>query len=153
MITNGPRPSCDFWHTSAVIAPNNFVFKSLSNWAFNTAVGCSHACRFCYVPSVATIKQGQRLVHHGITDPDAQWGDYLLLRRWIEERFIGSLRAAERTPPERLKPDGHRAVMLCTTTDPYQVVRHPDPAQQRELTEHARFLVRRSLELIFRPRP
>src|SRR5208282_381186 len=31
---------------------------------------------------------------------------------------------------------------------PYQVIRHPDPARQRELATHARFLVRRSLELI-----
>jgi hypothetical protein len=36
------------WHSPAVIAPNNFVFKSLSNWALNLAVGCSHACRFCF---------------------------------------------------------------------------------------------------------
>jgi DNA repair photolyase len=34
------------WSSPAVIAPNNFVYKSLSNWAFNIAVGCSHACRF-----------------------------------------------------------------------------------------------------------
>jgi DNA repair photolyase len=138
----------DLWHSPAIIAPNNFVFKSLSNWAFNIAVGCSHACRFCYVPSVATIKQGTQLARHGVTDPDAEWGEYVLLRLWIEERFLASLRAAERTPAVRLKPDGHRAVMLCTTTDPYQVIRHADPAQQRELAEHARFLVRRSLEFI-----
>src|SRR6266850_6163391 len=53
------RQLVDFWHAPAVIAPNNFVYKSLSNWAFNVAVGCSHACRFCYVPSAATIKQGE----------------------------------------------------------------------------------------------
>ncbi len=41
------------WSSPAVIALNNFVYKSLSNWAFNIAVGCSHACRFCYVPSAA----------------------------------------------------------------------------------------------------
>ena len=50
-----PRFPVDFWHAPAVIAENNFVYKSLSNWAFNVAVGCSHACRFCYVPSAATI--------------------------------------------------------------------------------------------------
>jgi hypothetical protein len=38
--------------------------------------------------------------------------------------------------------------MLCTTTDPYQVIHHPDAERRRELAEHARFLVRRSLELI-----
>jgi len=136
------------WHAPAVIAENNFVYKSLSNWAFNVAVGCSHACRFCYVPSAATIKQGPKLAEFGVKDPDAEWGDYVLLRPWEEDRFLASLRAAENTPRSLLKPDGNRAVMFCSTTDPYQVIYHPDPEQQRMLAKHSRFLVRRSLELI-----
>jgi DNA repair photolyase len=142
------RLPVDFWHAPAVIAENNFIYKSLSNWAFNVAVGCSHACRFCYVPSAATIKQGPKLAEYGVRDPDAEWGDYLLLRPWDEQKFLASLRSAENTPRKQLKPDGNRAVILCSTTDPYQVIRHPDPARQRELAERARFLVRRSLELI-----
>jgi len=137
-----------FWHAPAVIAENNFIYKSLSNWAFNVAVGCSHACRFCYVPSVATIKQAAALAEYGVKDPDAEWGDYVLLRPWDEDRFLASLRAAENTPRSQLKPDGNRAVIYCSTTDPYQVIRHPDPARQRELARHARWLVRRSLEII-----
>ncbi|HEV7404360.1 MAG TPA: hypothetical protein VGO11_15575, partial [Chthoniobacteraceae bacterium] len=58
------------WSAPAVIALNNFVYKSLSNWAFNVAVGCSHACRFCYVPSAATIKQGPKLAEYGVKNPD-----------------------------------------------------------------------------------
>ena len=140
--------SVDMWHASAVIAENNFVYKSLSNWAFNVAVGCSHACRFCYVPGAATIKQGAKLAEYGVKDPDAEWGDYVLLRPWDEQKFLASLRAAENTPRSKLKPDGNRAVIYCSTTDPYQVIHHPEPARQRELAEHARVLVRRSLELI-----
>src|SRR5947207_3253012 len=136
------------WHAPAVIAENHFVYKSLSNWAFNVAVGCSHACRFCYVPSAATIKQGPKLAEYGVKDPDAEWGDYVLLRLWDEQKFLASLRAAQNTAREQLKPDGNRAVIYCSTTDPYQVIRHPDSARRRELAEHARFLVRRSLELI-----
>ena len=138
----------DLWHAAAVIAPNNFVYKSLSNWAFNVAVGCSHACRFCYVPSAATIKQGSKLTEYGVSDPDSEWGDYVLLRPWDEEKFLRSLQAAEKTPRGDLKPDGNRAVIYCSTTDAYQVIRHPDPIRQRELADHARHLVRRSLELI-----
>ena len=136
------------WHAPAVIAENNFIYKSLSNWSFNVAVGCSHACRFCYVPSAATIKQGPKLAEYGVKDPDAEWGDYVLLRPWEEEKFLSSLRAAENTPRSELKRDGNRAVMYCTTTDPYQVIHHPDPERQRMLSQHARRLVRRSLELI-----
>ena len=136
------------WSSPAVIAPNNFVYKSLSNWALNIAVGCSHACRFCYVPSAATIKQGAKLAEYGVKDPDAEWGDYVLLRPWDENRFLASLRSAEETPRSQLKPDGNRAVIYCSTTDPYQVIRHPDTSRQRELAAHSRHLVRRSLELI-----
>lgn len=140
--------SVDLWQSPAIIAENNFVYKSLSNWAFNIAVGCSHACRFCYVPSAATIKQGPKLAKYGVKDPDAEWGNYVLLRPWNEEKFLASLRSAEKTPRKQLKPDGNRAVIYCSTTDPYQVIHHPDPARQRALAAHARYLVRRSLELI-----
>src|SRR5438552_8247358 len=146
--TNVADNRVGLWPSPAVIAPNNFVYKSLSNWAFNIAVGCSHACRFCYVPSAATIKQGPKLAEYGVKDPDAEWGNYVLLRPWDEQKFLVSLRAAENTPRKQLKPDGNRAVIYCSTTDPYQVIRHPDPARQRELAEHSRLLLRRSLELI-----
>jgi len=136
------------WHAPALIAPNNFVYKSLSNWSFNIAVGCSHACLFCYVPSAATIKQGRRLAEYGVADPDAEWGNYVLLRPWDEQKFLASLRSAQDTPRSQLKRDGNRAVIYCSTTDPYQVIHHPDSNRRRELTEHARFIVRRSLELI-----
>jgi len=29
----------DYWISAAVIAPNNFKYKSLSQWAFNISVG------------------------------------------------------------------------------------------------------------------
>jgi DNA repair photolyase len=72
----------------------------------------------------------------------------VLLRPWDEDRFLASLRAAENTPRSQLKPDGNRAVIYCSTTDPYQVIHHRDPARQRMLSQHSRRLVRRSLELI-----
>ncbi len=142
------KSAVDFWRSPAVIALNNFIYKSLSNWAFNIAVGCSHACRFCYVPSAATNKLAPMLAEYGVRDPDVEWGDYVLIRPWDEAKFLASLRVAENTPLSQLKPDGNRAVIYCSTTDPYQVLRHTDPARQRELAEHARKLVRSSLELI-----
>lgn len=145
--TPGAGP-VDLWDHPALIQRNNFVHKSLSCWALNFYVGCGHGCRFCYVPEVSTLKQAEALAAHGVGDPDAEWGEYVLVRPWDEARFLKSLRAAERTPPEKLNADGNRAVMLCTTTDPYQVLIHPDPARQREFNDHARAIVRRSLELI-----
>lgn len=138
----------DFWRNPAVIAPNNFVHKSLSNWALNIAVGCAHACRFCYVPSAATIKQSARLAEFGVSDPDLEWGNYVFLRPWDEQKFRASLRAADKTPLDQLKPDGNRAVIYCSTTDPYQVLPHADPEKRRELADGARTMIRKSLELI-----
>lgn len=137
-----------YWGNCATIQPNNFQFKSLSNWSFNTAVGCSHGCRFCYVPSVSTIKLTPQLTKLGVEDPDAQWGQYVYLREWDEEKFLHSLLTAEHTPLDELKPDGNRAVIYCSTTDPYQVIRHPDPKIRRKLGDQASYVVRRSLELI-----
>ncbi len=62
------------WFAPAVIQPNNFVYKSLSSWSYNIAVGCSHGCQFCYVPSAATIKQSHSLAKYGVRDPDLEWG-------------------------------------------------------------------------------
>jgi DNA repair photolyase len=137
-----------FWPHAAVIAPNNFVHKSLSSWAFNVAVGCSHGCSFCFVPSTSTNKQGPKLAHFGVTNPDLQWGKYVLVREWDEEKFLVSLRKAESTPKEQLKTDGNRAVIYCSTTDPYQSIHHPDASKRIELAKAARYLVTRSLELI-----
>ena len=81
-IRVAPKSPLGFWSNPAVIQENNFIHKSLSNWSFNIAIGCGHACRFCYVPSAATIKMGAKLKEYGVEDPDAEWGDYVLLRPW-----------------------------------------------------------------------
>jgi DNA repair photolyase len=137
----------DEWNSPAVVAPNNFVFKSLSSFSFNPAFGCGHGCAFCYVPELQT-KQRAQLNEKGVTDTSNQWGQYLFVRQWDEKKFRESLRTAENMPPESLKRDGHRAVMFSTTTDAYQVVHHPDPPRQRELQQALGSMVSRALELI-----
>lgn len=137
-----------FWSNPAVIQENNFIHKSLSNWSFNIAIGCGHACRFCYVPSAATIKLGPKLAEYGVEDPDAEWGDYVLLRPWEERKFLASLEQAESTPRNALSRDGNRAIIYCSTTDPYQVFRCSDARMRDQLARAAEHLVRRSLELI-----
>lgn len=112
----------DVWQHKAVIAPNNFVYKSLSEWSYNVAVGCSHACRFCYVPSTSAIKLRGPLKELGVDDPDAQWGQYAFPREWDEDAFVSSMRSAINRPQNKLTRDGNRAVMLCTTTDPYMAL-------------------------------
>ncbi len=143
----------------ARIVRNAFKYKSLSCWSYNIAVGCRHACRFCYVPDSQQAGRGKEkentgvlartLREYGILDPDLDWGQYVLLRPWDEEAFLASLRQAEQTPLDKLNADGNRAVILCSTTDPYQTLSIPGNApKQHLLNAHARFLVRRALELI-----
>jgi DNA repair photolyase len=145
----------DYWTRPATIERNNFQHKSLSCWALNIAVGCTHGCRFCYVPEVSTRRMGERrngtpgpLNKLGVEDPDAQWGEYVFLRTWDENAFLQSLRKAESLPVSELNADGNRAVMLCTTTDPYMVIKNADAAKQKELNEARARMVRRALELI-----
>ncbi|HEX3800217.1 MAG TPA: radical SAM protein [Verrucomicrobiae bacterium] len=125
------------WNRPATIEPNNFKFKSLSNWSYNIAVGCEHACRFCYVPEVSTNRMAGKLETYGVTDPDAQWGEYVFPRTWDKSVFLNSLHKAQETPVDQLAPDGNRAVMLCTTTDPYQVLPKDMQAQRRTLVREA----------------
>lgn len=136
------------WKTPATITPNNFVYKSLSNWALNVAVGCRHGCGFCFVPKVSTIKligndeQPGPLAKLGVKDADQEWGEYVYVRPWDANAFRSSLRSAENTPLDKLKRDGNRAVILCSTTDAYQVI--PDPEMNARLKE----VVRNSLQMI-----
>lgn len=138
----------NIWNHPVTINRNGFKYKSLSCWSINPFVGCQHACRFCYVPSVSAIRLKGQLAGLGVDDPDEQWGQYAFLRVWDESAFLSSLRAAEKTPIGELNADGNRAVMLSTTTDAYQTLRGENPVQTSALNSQARVMVRRMLELI-----
>lgn len=138
----------DVWNQPLAINLNNFKFKSLSNWNVNISMGCTHGCRFCYVPDVSAIKQAESLKEYGVKDPDEEWGQYSLLRRWDADAFYRSLDTAKGIPKDKLKTDGHRAIMYCTTTDPYQVFNAGDALRSKELNMRAEQMVRNSLEII-----
>ena len=142
IVQRPPTMNVQLWHRPATIERNNFKHKSLSCWSYNIAIGCAHMCRFCYVPDVSTNRMASKLAAVGVTDPDSQWGDYVFPRTWDRQAFLTSLRKAEATPASELNADGNRAVMLCTTTDPYQTL--PD----KELNTVMGVLVREALELL-----
>lgn len=133
-------------HDSPVtVQPNNFLYKSLSSWAANFTMGCTHGCGFCSVPDTSTSKQKHTLAPFGVDDPVAEWGGYALVRPWDEAKFIASVRKAEAIDPRLLKRDGNRAVFLSSTTDPYQVFPHEDRQRQKLINLHARNVVRSAL--------
>ena len=138
------------WDRPATIERNHFQYKSLCAYCLNMLVGCGHGCRFCYVPETSANKLKPMLAKLGVRDPDAEWGQYAFPRRWDEKEFKRSLLRAENTPADNLPADGHRAVMLSTTTDPYQVIRNADPKIGHALTTEHLEAVCRALELILK---
>jgi len=137
-----------FWPHPLLIAKTNFKHKALACWHLNPAVGCSHGCRFCYVPSVSCGKQKDKLSACGVNDPAREWGNYVLPRVWDENEFRRSLKIALGTVMDELLPDGNRAIMFSSTTDPFQVSRHPHPDVRAFHGRQLDLLMRRSLEMI-----
>lgn len=160
-LTNDQGP-LDQIAAPATITLNNFKFKSLSNWSFNISYGCLHGCSFCYVPQTSAIKAEKRFEELGYIPEewkqeridgqhwgDSRWGEYSLLRSWDEKEFRKSLKAAEKT--KKVAPDSNRAVMFCTTTDPYQTFSIPgNPAKTKLLNEQRAGLVTKALEIILK---
>jgi len=94
-----------------LIKPSKLTFnesgKELSDgYALNFAVGCTHACRFCYVDSIHKRFTLNRLGNDAIA---RSWGMYLLIPNNIEE-------AISKTPWHRWRG---KEVMLSSTHDPY----------------------------------
>lgn len=135
-------------HAPMVVARNQFLYKSLSSWVVNGFMGCLHGCCVCYVPETSVSKQEMLLGAYGVSKPVAEWGNYLLVRPLYEDVFVKSVVAADNTMLSDLNPDGNLAVMFSSTTDPYQVIRHPNPETNKLFNGLARFNMRRSLELI-----
>jgi DNA repair photolyase len=129
---------------------NHFKGKSLSSFACNLFVGCGHGCRFCYVAdtTMGRSKQKDVIEAYGVVDPFQQWGDYVFVRPLSERHLVSDIEKAQSIPLGDLNADGNRAVMFCSTTDPYMIIRNENSDSQRRLNYLARHNMRRALELI-----
>ncbi len=97
------------------------VGKQLSDgWCLNFAVGCTHACPFCYVDEIhkrfGVSRYGEAVRQ--------RWGDYLLVPENLDE-------AIDATPWTKW---AGTEVMMSSTHDPY-LPKLASPA--REILEHA----------------
>ena len=106
------------------------IGKHLSDgWCLNFAVGCTHACPFCYVDAIhkrfGPGRYGDSVLR--------TWGDYLLVPSNLED-------AIERTPWSKWKGI---EVMLSSTHDPYLPTLAPWARRilARALEEGVRFCV------------
>lgn len=107
--------------TEAVVNPlqaSALNKKGLCDYVINVASGCLHGCTFCYVPSTPVIRTRQsHLTKYGISDPQMDWGKYLLLRDNIPSLLDEKLRRKKKWI---MTPSGKGVVLLCSVTDPYQ---------------------------------
>jgi DNA repair photolyase len=122
------------------------VGKNLSDgWNLNFAVGCTHACPFCYVDPIhkrfGTSRYGEIV--------QQKWGNYFLTPENLDE-------AIEKTPWGRWNG---MEVMMSSTHDPYlpnlveparRILEHALPAGVRVCLQTRSFLVTKDLDFIAR---
>ena len=114
------------------------IGKDLSEgWAINFAIGCTHACIFCYADSLHKRVYGKKYGISGIP-----WGFYLLKPRNIDE-------AIERTNWSRWKG---KEVLMSSTHDPYLLQLYPIPRKILEaaLPEGVRFCIQTRSPLVLK---
>lgn len=105
--------------TKAVLSNSALHHKNLCNYVINVATGCTHGCKFCYVPSTPNIKMRGNMLEEqaGVTDSQEEWGSYLLYRDDLPERLGRKL---DRKKKWEQTADGRGVVMISSGTDCYQ---------------------------------
>lgn len=105
--------------TKAVLSNSALHHKNLCNYVINVATGCTHGCKFCYVPSTPNIKmRGDMLKEQADVESGQQeWGSYLLYRDDLPERLARKL---DRKQKWEETEDGRGVVMISSGTDCYQ---------------------------------
>jgi DNA repair photolyase len=105
--------------TKAILSKSALNHKNLCNYVINVATGCTHGCKFCYVPSTPNIAMRGDMLREsaGVEDGQREWGSYLLYRDDLPERLARKL-DRKRTWEET--EDGRGVVMISSGTDCYQ---------------------------------
>ncbi len=105
--------------TKAVLSSSALHHKNLCNYVINVATGCTHGCKFCYVPSTPNIKMRGDMLEEkaGVQDGQKEWGSYLLYRDDLPERLHQKL---DRKRTWDQTDDGRGVVMISSGTDCYQ---------------------------------
>lgn len=102
-----------------VLGESGLYHKSLCDYVINVATGCTHGCKFCYVPSTPNItaRQGMLKEQAGVDNTRQEWGSYLLYRDDLPERLSRKL---NRKRKWKKTSRGRGVVMLSSGTDCYQ---------------------------------
>lgn len=131
----GPDP------TKAVLSKSKLNKKALCDYVINVATGCSHGCKFCYVPSTPTIRTRPDMLkeHVDVDEPQQEWGNYVLYRDDLHERLADLLENKRQWKETRR---GRGVVGVSFGTDPYMNPRAGRISRGvlSELTDHERYV-------------
>ena len=102
-----------------VLSESGLYHKSLCDYVINVATGCTHGCKFCYVPSTPNVAARQDMLSDqaDVEDSQREWGSYLLYRDDLPERLARTL---DRKQKWNSTNRGRGVVMLSSGTDCYQ---------------------------------
>lgn len=102
-----------------ILSQSGLNHKSLCDYVINVATGCTHGCKFCYVPSTPNITARQDMLKDtvDVDDEQQEWGRYLLYRDDLPERLARKL---DRKRKWKWTQRGRGVVMLSSGTDCYQ---------------------------------
>lgn len=126
--------------TKAVLSKSSLWTKYLQDYVVNVATGCTHGCKFCYVPATPNIRtRGEMLADHAdVEDGQEEWGDYVLYRDGLGERLNDHLGRKRTWHTSRA---GQGVVGLSYSTDPFMDRRAGDITARciEALAGHDRF--------------
>lgn len=116
-VENGVSRTTD--PAKVVLSDSALYHKSLCDYVINVATGCTHGCKFCYVPSTPNIRARQDMLQEeaNVEDGQQEWGSYLLYRDDLPERLGRKL---ERKRTWKSTDRGRGVVMISSGTDCYQ---------------------------------
>lgn len=107
--------------------------KALCDYVVNVADGCSHGCRFCYVPSTPGVRMdpGGKFEDAGVENVRDEWGDYVLYREDLPQNLADDCQRLLRNDNWRRTRRGQGVVGISFATDCYM------DARTAEITEWA----------------
>ena len=89
MPTQNPEIRSGEDPTKAVLSESGLHSKHLCDYVINVATGCTHGCKFCYVPSTPNIRARPDMLKEELDVENSQkeWGSYVLYRDDLPEKL------------------------------------------------------------------
>jgi len=104
--------------TKAVLSESGLHSKHLCDYVINVATGCTHGCKFCYVPSTPNIRARPDMLEEelGVENSQKEWGSYVLYRDKLPEKLDAKL---DRKRKWKTTENGCGVVGISFSTDCY----------------------------------